>query len=191
MKCHNGIKPPLDFNLACRRRGVLPSRWCLVVSVRRQEMVLFEHAVGRNSNLRRGCHARRKFRISTSRFGLGQSRDSNQTPLGLHRIAEKHGGGYPVGAVFESRQFKGYTWRGLPDGQIVHRILWLQGLEPGFNQGGAVDTCERFIYIHGFGDARTLGRPASHGCIHMAPADLLPLFDLLPIGTLVWISEAW
>lgn len=176
----NGIKLPLEFKLACRRWGVPPTRWCLVVSVRRQEMTLFEKGV-----------ARRRYRISTSRFGLGQRKDSNRTPLGLHRVAEKHGGGYPMGAVFESREFKGYTWQGLPDGQIVHRILWLEGLEPGYNRGGAVDTYERFIYIHGFGDGRTLGRPASHGCIHLAPGDLLPLFDFLPLGTLVWISAVW
>jgi lipoprotein-anchoring transpeptidase ErfK/SrfK len=188
MRRLNGQKPPLEFKLACQRWGVLPTRWCLVVSVRRQEMVLFQQAPPAGL---RSYQPRRTFRISTSRFGLGQRKDSNQTPLGLHRIAEKHGGGYPIGAVFASREFQGYTWQGLPDGQIVHRILWLQGLEPGFNQGGAVDTYERYIYIHGFGDARTLGQPASHGCIHLAPGDLLPLFDFVPLGTLVWISESW
>jgi lipoprotein-anchoring transpeptidase ErfK/SrfK len=29
----------------------------------------------------------------------------------------------------------------------------------------------------------------SCGCIHLADADLIPLFDKLPGGTLVWIGE--
>jgi lipoprotein-anchoring transpeptidase ErfK/SrfK len=34
-----------------------------------------------------------------------------------------------------------------------------------------------------------LGRPNSHGCIHLAATDLIPLFDRLPVGTLVWIAR--
>ena len=63
------------------------------------------------------------------------------------------------------------------------------GLEPGFNEGGSVDTHDRYIYIHGTGDQGSIGRPDSHGCIHLGDADLILLFDLLPGGTLVWISE--
>src|SRR6185503_6136084 len=128
---------------------------------------------------------RKLFQVSTSRFGTGQIAGSNCTPLGLHRIAEKIGGGWPGGAVFRSRQMVGYTWKGMAHAAIAHRILWLEGLEPGFNRGGKVDTFERYIYLHGTGDETTLGRPASRGCIHWRAADLIPLFDELPIGTLV------
>ncbi len=134
-------------------------------------------------------HFQKKYRVSTSAYGVGQTQDSNQTPLGLHRVARKIGGGHPIGSVFRSRKHVGLTWKGLPNGSIVHRILWLEGLEPGFNRGGRVDTFNRFIYIHGFGDETTVGRPASHGCIHLTASDLIPLFDRLPAGTLVWISE--
>jgi lipoprotein-anchoring transpeptidase ErfK/SrfK len=79
-------------------------------------------------------------------------------------------------------------WQGQPDGGIVHRILWLEGLEPGLNRGGNVDTFRRYVYIHGFGDELTLGRPQSCGCIHLSGADLMPLYDRLPVGTLVWID---
>ncbi len=130
----------------------------------------------------------KRFVISSSRFGIGQISGSQQTPLGLHRIAEKIGAGWPVGAAFTSRQFTGYTWQGKPGATIAHRILWLEGLEPGHNRGGNVDTHARYVYIHGLGDEPTLGRPASHGCLHLAAADLLPLFDLVPSGTLVWIT---
>ena len=62
-------------------------------------------------------------------------------------------------------------------------------MEPGFNQGGNVDTRARYIYIHGTGDEPTLGRPASRGCIHLAAQELIPLFDKLPMGTVGWIGE--
>ncbi len=77
----------------------------------------------------------------------------------------------------------------MPDAKITTRILWLEGLEPGFNRGGNVDSHSRYIYIHGTGDETMIGRPASCGCIHLAADDLVPLFDKLPGGTLVWIQE--
>jgi hypothetical protein len=116
-------------------------------------------------------------------------RNSRQTPAGLHQIAEKVGAGRPIGTVFRSRQAIGLTWDGSPGASIVHRILWLDGLEPGRNRGGNVDSFQRYIYIHGFGDETKLGRPQSSGCIHLAASDLIPLFDRLAAGTLVWIGE--
>ncbi|HTD65241.1 MAG TPA: L,D-transpeptidase [Candidatus Limnocylindria bacterium] len=130
----------------------------------------------------------KRFRISTSRFGTGQVMNSNRTPLGLHRIAKKVGGGWPSGAVFKSREMIGYTWSGRVGAAITNRILWLEGLEPGFNRGASVDTFARYVYIHGTGDEPSLGRPASCGCIHVSGAELLPLYDLVPLGTLVWIE---
>jgi lipoprotein-anchoring transpeptidase ErfK/SrfK len=130
----------------------------------------------------------KSFRISTSRFGIGQKKNSNCTPLGLHRIAMKAGGGWPIGAVFKNREMLGYTWMSRSGAAITNRILWLEGLEPGINRGGDVDTFERYVYIHGTGDEPGLGRPASHGCIHLGGTDLLPLYDAVPCGTLVWIA---
>ncbi len=132
---------------------------------------------------------KRRFRISTSKHGTGQQEGSFRTPLGLHRVARKIGAGHPIGTVFRGRRAVGITRQGMPDAAICHRILWLEGLEPGLNRGGSKDSFRRYIYIHGFGDETTLGRPASSGCIHVAASDLLPLFDRLPMGTLVWIGE--
>ena len=127
---------------------------------------------------------------STSRFGIGQVEGSNCTPLGLHRIAEKIGAGTATGTVFKSRKAIGHVSQPeFADAKITTRILWLEGLEPGFNRGGKVDSHMRYIYIHGTADQSSIGTPASCGCIHLADADLIPLFDLLPVGTLVWISE--
>jgi len=189
---------PFDFFLACKRPGVCPTRFVLVVRIANQTVSLFEKSC---ATARRCVHRPdsaavagkshqfvKRFRCSTSRFGIGQVQGSNCTPLGLHRIAEKIGGGWPVGAVFKSRQTVGFTWQGSADATITSRILWLEGLEPGFNRGGRVDSHARYIYIHGTGDERGLGRRASCGCIHLAADDLIPLFDRVPVGTLVWID---
>ena len=177
---------PLALRLAARRLGVVPSKFLLLVNIRAQRMELVRLTAGFT---RPDARIEKIFRISTSRFGIGQKKNSNRTPLGLHRVAQKVGGGLPLGAVFKSRKLIGYTWQGLTNATITHRILWLEGLEPGFNRGGDVDTFDRYIYIHGTGDETTLGRPASHGCIHVRGTELLPLYDLLPRGTLLWISR--
>jgi hypothetical protein len=192
-----------DFFCVCKKHGIVPTCFILVVSVAEQTVSLFERTVAavydrrtngefspNSSAVTDRCYMSfGKFRCSTSRFGISQIAGSNGTPLGLHRVVEKIGGGWPVGTVFKGRRPIGYTWQGMPDAKITTRILWLEGLEPGFNRGGNVDSHARYIYIHGTGDQTTIGRPASHGCIHLADADLIPLFDKLPGGTLVWIGE--
>ena len=171
----------------CQTLGIPPTRFMLQVSIARQTVSLFK-IFSATPHLG-GYTFIKEYRCSTSKFGIGQIAGSNCTPLGLHRIAEKIGGGWPVGTVFKGRQPVGFTWQGMPLASITTRILWLEGLEPGFNRGGNVDSHARYIYIHGTGDEPTLGRPASHGCIHLAADDLIPLYDKLPVGTLVWISE--
>jgi lipoprotein-anchoring transpeptidase ErfK/SrfK len=167
---------------ACARCGVAPARDFLAVNVARQSIALFCR--------RDGVYASVKtFRCSTSMYGMGEVAGSNKTPRGLHRVRQKIGGGWPVGAVFESRHVIGFTWKGRPLAPIAHRILWLEGMERGLNRGGNVDSRARYIYIHGTGNEATLGRPDSHGCIHLSADDLLPLYDKLPEGTLVWIAE--
>jgi lipoprotein-anchoring transpeptidase ErfK/SrfK len=178
---------PDELRLAVRRAGVRFSRYVLSVSVRAQRMYLYERRAPDEFFPLYGLNQR--FVVSTSAFGVGQKENSHQTPLGLHRVARKIGGGHMIGTVFRSRVPVGLTWQGMPDGGIAHRILWLEGLESGKNLGGHVDSFSRYIYIHGFGDELTLGRPASKGCIHMAAKDLIQLYDLVPEGTLVWIAE--
>ena len=137
-----------------------------------------------------GYHLVRSFRCSTSRFGIGQIAGSNRTPTGLHQIAKKIGDGWPVGSVFKGRRPAGFTWQGQPEATITNRILWLEGLEPGWNKGGNLDSHARYIYIHGTGNEPSIGQPASCGCIHLTGEDLLPLFDMIPLGSLVWIQGA-
>ena len=72
---------------------------------------------------------------------------------------------------------------------ILTRILWLSGLEVGFNRLGNQDTMQRFIYIHGTNDLVNLGKPSSHGCIRMDNYDIIDLFDQIHVGDHVLISE--
>jgi lipoprotein-anchoring transpeptidase ErfK/SrfK len=72
---------------------------------------------------------------------------------------------------------------------ILTRILWLSGLEIGFNRLGNQDTMQRFIYIHGTNDLSRLGKPVSHGCIRMDNQDIIDLFEEINIGDHVLINE--
>jgi hypothetical protein len=133
--------------------------------------------------------------VSTARAGAGETVESGCTPRGWHRIHLKIGEDCPENTVFVARR---------PTGEIYHdelaaaeperdwiltRILWLTGCEPGFNQGGRVDTLRRYIYIHGTPEESLIGMPVSHGCIRMCNQDLLKLFDWVDVGTPVEIVE--
>lgn len=174
-----------------------PAQFLLIVSVAAQTVSLFENtstashlAIDALRVTASDYKLVQKFRCSTSRFGIGQTEGSNCTPLRLHRIAEKIGAGAAAGTVFKGRQPIGHVSQPeLAKSKITTRIMWLDGLEPGFNRGGNVDSHARYVYIHGTADQASLGKPDSCGCIHLADSDLIPLFDLLPSGTLVWICE--
>ena len=47
----------------------------------------------------------------------------------------------------------------------------------------------RYIYIHGSPDGAVMGKPGSIGCIRMHNDDLLELFDKVPVGTPVNITQ--
>lgn len=134
--------------------------------------------------------------ISTATKGLGSSKGSEQTPTGVHRVAQKIGDGAALGAIFKSRQNTGrianiLTAPGAESAEdnVTTRILWLDGMEPGINKGGNVDSHERFIYIHGTDEEGKLGAPASHGCIRMRNADVVDLFERVDEDTLVVITQ--
>ena len=132
--------------------------------------------------------------VSTSAFGPGSLEGSNQTPLGLHKIKQKFGEGEPQGMVFKARKPTGRIAeiirepKDVPEDDVTTRILWLDGMEPGINQGGRVDSYKRYIYIHGTPEEGLIGRPASHGCVRMLNADVLEVFERLPEGALVYIT---
>ncbi len=135
------------------------------------------------------------YTVSTARNGAGEMRGSYCTPRGRHVVRAKIGRDAPVNTVFVARRPTGELWT--PELQarypgrdwILTRILWLSGCEPGLNRLGPVDTMRRYIYIHGSPDSVPMGKPGSIGCVRMRNPDIIELFDLVPAGTPVLISE--
>lgn len=132
--------------------------------------------------------------VSTAANGPGEICGSNCTPRGWHRIRVKVGRDCPLDTVFVGRRATGETYSPALRVQfpqrdwILTRILWLDGLEPGKNRFGDVDTLRRFIYIHGSPDDVEMGKPGSHGCVRMRNADIIRLFDMVEIGERVLIK---
>ena len=137
----------------------------------------------------------KSYQISTALKGVGQNKNSFQTPIGRHYIRAKIGKGLPALSIFEGRRPTGRIWN-KEDAEshpnhdwILSRILWLSGKKYGVNRLGTVDTMQRYIYIHGTHDESGLGKPLSHGCIRMSNNDVIELFDLVSAGTIVHINE--
>ncbi len=160
----------------------------LYISVRRQRLYHVHAGALRN-----------EFTIATATNGLGSYEDSYRTPTGLHRISHKYGEGVPPWGILQDRVFSGVIAQpdaGGPDKDwITSRILWVEGLEPGINKGADpltgrnVDSHERFIYLHGTANEASLGSPSSMGCIRMRNADVIALYDQVPIGALVVVLD--
>ncbi|HNQ03719.1 MAG TPA: L,D-transpeptidase [Thiobacillaceae bacterium] len=131
--------------------------------------------------------------VSTALRGVGELRGSQCTPRGEHIVRAKIGADRKINTVFVGRRPTGEIYSpemGLANPErdwILTRILWLSGTEPGFNRLGQRDTMRRYIYIHGTPDETFRQHPASHGCVRMRNADLVELFDLVPIYTPVTI----
>jgi lipoprotein-anchoring transpeptidase ErfK/SrfK len=127
---------------------------------------------------------RRRYAISTSKFGLVFEEGSHRTPTGRFEIAEKIGAGAEPGMIFKSRVPTGeYGSAGDPEDRVQTRILWLHGLDP-----ENANTRERYVYIHGTNAESELGVPASHGCVRMSNLDVIDLYDLVAEGDRVTIE---
>ena len=159
-------------------------RPCLVVRVDEQRMYVWQDG-----------RAVETYPVSTAARGTGNREGSLQTPLGLHRIAEKIGDGRPWGTIFRGRRDTGEilqktqrnSGQDARDG-VTSRILWLDGLQPGLNRGGEVDSYSRYIYIHGTDEEDKIGQPASHGCVRMHNDHIMDLFPRVTLNTLVQIQ---
>ncbi len=122
--------------------------------------------------------------VSTSRVGLGCEPGSDRTPTGRFAIYSLHGENAPANTVFASRLPVG-TWPAAGgEDAILARIITLEGLE-----AHNANTRSRCIYIHGTAEVGKIGQPVSHGCIRLAPADMVRLFELVELGMEVVINE--
>ncbi len=106
--------------------------------------------------------------VSTSKYGVGDFRGRMTTPLGYH-----------------NRRWTGEILQPNAPGRdpVTTRIIWLNGLEAQNAQA-----FHRCIYIHGTPEEKTIGRPASYGCIRMKADDVAVLYNQVPLGALVQIT---
>ena len=154
------------------------------VSIFQQQLILLDED-----------RAVREFFVSTAKNGVGEKKNSECTPQGKHIITEKIGYGARENSVFvgrvETNELYNPEMRDLYPNRdwILTRILWLSGTEEGKNKGGDVDSYGRYIYIHGSPADIKMGKPGSKGCIRMHNFDVIELFDLVSVGTIVTISE--
>jgi len=160
------------------------NEFIITIDTSKQKLFVFE-----------GREIIRIYPVSTSRYGVGNEKNSNKTPLGTHFIVAKIGKDAKIGTIFEQRKNTGqiaeiYTdITDIKEELITTRILWLKGIVPGLNEGGEVDSYARCIYIHGTPEEGLIGTPASKGCIRMKNQDIFELFGLVPEGTLVGIHQ--
>ena len=140
----------------------------IFVSVRDQRLLLTQDG-----------KAIKAYRVSTSKFGIGDQSGSNRTPLGRMEVATKIGDRLPAGAVFKGRRPTGEVVKPNAPGRdpIVSRILWLRGTE-----GNNKKAFGRCIYIHGTAEEWRLGSPASYGCIRMSSRDVIDLYHRIGVG---------
>ncbi len=145
----------------------------MIVSVRDQKMLL----------VRDGTPVK-AYKISTSKFGVGDGPGTNCTPLGRLQVAKKIGGEAPLGSVFKARRRTGEVIAPNSPGRdpVVTRILWLTGTE-----SRNKNTFRRTIYIHGTPEETRLGSPASFGCIRMGSRDVADLYNRVGAGADVFV----
>ncbi|HKB91567.1 MAG TPA: L,D-transpeptidase [Opitutaceae bacterium] len=134
------------------------------------------------------------YTVSTSKRSPSNIKGSLGTPRGLHEVAERIGGGQPIGMVFKARVPIGQHFREMPDSEendnlITSRILWLRGLEPRLNAGDDVDTYQRYVYIHGTNREDMIGEPWSAGCVLMRNLEIIELYEQVRVGDQVFISD--
>jgi len=134
------------------------------------------------------------YSISTGKNGMGEQINSECTPRGWHRVHKIIGLDKDENSVFVHRQWTGEIYCAELKTQfpnrdwILTRIIQLEGIEPGRNQGGEVDSLKRCIYIHGTPDSTQLGIPGSRGCVRMRNADIIQLSSWLCKDALVYIE---
>src|ERR1044071_2469562 len=147
----------------------------LIISVRDQKLMLVQNG-GKVAT----------YPVSTSMFGVGASWGRMRTPIGYLAVEKKIGDNVPSGAVFHKRRLTGEILQANAPGRdpVITRIIWLRGLE-----AQNAHAFQRCIYIHGTPQEKTIGRPASYGCIRMKSSDVAELYDRVPVGTLVQITS--
>lgn len=129
---------------------------------------------------------KKRYPVSTSRFGLGDKLHSCLTPLGHLEVVDIIGEGLPKGALLRGRQATGEVVKVNTPGYdaIVTRILRLRGKE-----ACNARALQRCIYIHGTTAERCLRKAVSWGCVRMGSRDIIRLCQWVKPGTRVDIVQ--
>lgn len=106
-------------------------------------------------------------------YKIAVGSEGHSTPAGMYSITSKQ--------VNPAWHVPNSAWAGSLQGQVIPggapnnplKARWL-GLRDG-------------IGIHGTSEAWSIGTRASHGCLRMHPADVIDLYDRVPMGTAVRI----
>ena len=110
--------------------------------------------------------------VETYTVGVGQA--GYETPAGTYSIQNK--------AVNPAWTVPNADWTGDLAGQVI----------PGGSPENPLEARWLGIYdgagIHGTADIGSLGTAASHGCIRMSVPEVVELYDLVPVGTPVYIA---
>ena len=136
----------------------------------------------------------RSYLVSTAKNGLGEKIDSECTPRGMHRLHKVIGLDAIPNSIFIGRLWTGEIYSDILSDKnpsrdwILTRILQLDGLEPGINKAGDVDSLRRYIYIHGVPENTLMGVPMSHGCIRIRQSDIIPLASWVDVDMLIEIT---
>lgn len=172
------------INNYCKEKKGRTFNEIIFVSIKEQKMYYISH----NTIVK-------KYPVSTATKGVGNRKNSEKTPYGLHYIKEKYGNKTPINGRMIGRVFYGQIATIYSDktesktDDITSRILWLSGYEKNINTGGNVDSYERYIYIHGTSEEGKIGTASSHGCIRMLNKDVIELYSMTKIGTKVLILD--
>ncbi len=159
----------LCASFAAAQEALPPPTTSIVISVAEQKLTVL-----------RDGEFWRKYDVSTSKFGLGDSFGSYKTPMGHLRVCEKIGEELAPGSVIKSRHATGEVLPANAPGRdpIVTRVIWLDGLEEQNHNARS-----RGIYIHGTTEESKIGKPVSYGCIRMRSKDVEEVFQEANIDT--------
>lgn len=158
---HPGASPTLDVPTEVVRPPVTPEKLRAqngyFITIDRDEKRL---------RLFRRLKLARIYQIAVGRIGL-------ETPAGLYRIRNK--------AINPAWYVPKKPWAGSLAGKII----------PGGTPDNPIKARWLGIYdgagIHGTDDIASLGTAVSHGCIRMSIPDVIKLYNVVPVGTRVYI----
>lgn len=169
-----GVRKAVEVLRAGGWKGEEPA---IVVDIAKQRLILYKEG-----------KPWKAWWVSTSKNGVGSEPGSYKTPFGLHRIWKKSGETARLGQPLRGGEPTDRPISEEPGTRKVYistRALMLDGLEPENKTSKS-----RGIWIHGTTAEDRIGKPASIGCVRMRNVDVVELFNSVPVGTLVMITDS-